>query len=59
MRRPPTRLLRFLGLVIGVAMVAPTMKQHWGRSGLIIGIFLGALLGWLFGWWVKRSFLDG
>ena len=58
MPAPPTKTVRFLCLVIGVAIVAPTMKQHWGKPGLFIGIFLGALLGWLIGWWVKRTFLD-
>jgi len=55
---PPTRLIRLMGIVIGVALVAPPMKQHWGKPGLIIGLFLGALLGMLIGWWVKRTFLD-
>jgi len=54
----PTKLIRFMGVVIGIAMVAPTLKHHWGKPGLFVGIFLGALLGWLIGWWVKRTFLE-
>ena len=55
---PPTKVIRFMGVLIGIALVAPTMKQHWGKPGLLIGIFVGALLGWLIGWWVKRNFLE-
>ena len=55
---PPTKLVRFMGVVMGVAMVAPTMRQHFGKTGLIVGIFLGIVLGWLIGWWVKRTFLE-
>lgn len=55
---PPTRVLRFLCLVIGIAVLGSLGRQHFGKPGLYVGIFVGGLCGWVLGWWVKRSFLD-
>lgn len=55
---PPTRVVRFLCVVIGIAVFASQGKEHWGKPGMYVGVFVGGLAGWLLGWWVKRSFLE-
>ncbi len=44
--------------LIGVAVFAPTLYQHFGKVGLIVGLLIGVLLGRALGRWVQHTFLE-
>ena len=55
---PPTKLVRFLCVLIGLGVAMPTCYRLLGKPGLVIALPLGAWLGWWLGSWVRRTFLE-
>ena len=55
---PPTKLVRFLCVLIGLGVSMPTFYRLLGKPGLVIALPLGAWLGWRLGSWVRRTFLE-
>jgi hypothetical protein len=56
--KPPTRTVKIMCYLIGVAAFAPTLWQHFGKAGLAIGLLIGVLLGRVLGRWIEHTFLE-
>lgn len=57
-RRPPVRVLKFAGALLGASAVGAQGYERWGGYGAVFGILIGFCLGWLAAWWVAREIFD-
>ena len=56
--KPPIKTVQFMCYLIGAAVFTPTLYQHFGKAGAVVGLLLGALLGHALGKWVAHTFLE-
>lgn len=55
---PPTKLVRTLCVLIGLALFVPQGWRAMKVPGMLVGAMLGGTVGWALGGWVKRTFLE-
>ena len=55
---PPTKLVRFLCVLIGLGVFMPFGYRAMHGPGVAVGVLIGATAGWALGGWVKRNFLE-
>lgn len=54
-RRPPTKMLKLVGAMLGATALGADFYQRWGGTPALFGILFGACLGWIVMWWVARE----
>ncbi len=57
-RRPPVKMLKLVGALLGATALGADFYQRWGGTGATFGVLFGGCLGWIIAWWVARELFD-